>query len=124
MAKIMVVDDEKELLMIIKRILEKEGFNVIPCESGEECLERIHTEKPDLVLLDVMMPGLNGFEVCKYIKKLEDGEGITVAMFTMLDKIEASKEGMDFTKCDAYLKKPMSRGELVSAVKGLLSCPA
>ncbi len=122
MAKVMVVDDEKELLMIVKRILEREGFKVIPCERGEECLERINSEKPDLVLLDVMMPGMSGFEVCRRIKKMEDGEGISVAMFTVLDKEEASQEGFDLTECDAYLKKPLSRGELVDAVKGLLKC--
>jgi DNA-binding response OmpR family regulator len=123
MAKIMVVDDEKELLMIVKRILEREGFKVIPCERGEECLDRINSEKPDLVLLDVMMPGMSGFEVCRYIKKMEGKEGIAVAMFTVLGKDEATQRGFEFTECDAYLKKPLRRRELVDAVKGLLKCP-
>jgi len=122
MAKIMVVDDEKELLMIVKRMLEKEGFKVIPCERGEECLMRINSEKPDLVLLDGMMPGMSGFEVCKYIKKMRGREGIAVAMFTVFDKEEAMQKGFEFTECDAYLKKPLSRRELVDAVKGLLNC--
>ncbi len=119
----MVVDDEKELLMIVKKILEKEGFKVVSCEMGEECLRRVGSEKPDLVFLDVMMPGMSGFEVCKYIKKMDCGEGIAVAMFTVLDKIEASQKGFDLTEYDAYLKKPL-RSELVKAVKGLLSCSA
>lgn len=120
MAKIMVVDDEKELLMIVKRILEMEGFKVIPCERGEECLKRIKSEKPDLVLLDVIMPGIDGFEVCKYIKKMECGEGIAVAMFTSLDKEETSQKDFELMECDAYLKKPLSRRELAGAVKDLL----
>ncbi|MCK4532079.1 MAG: response regulator, partial [Candidatus Aenigmarchaeota archaeon] len=67
--KIMVVDDEESLIELVTAVLEQEGYEIITAMNGEEALERLKTEKPDLILLDMMMPGMSGREVCERIRK-------------------------------------------------------
>lgn len=67
--KVLIVDDEKTLVKALKFSLEKEGFRVIEAYNGEEALQKVADEEPDLIILDLMLPGLDGFEVCRRIRK-------------------------------------------------------
>ena len=66
--KILVVDDEKDIVELLQYNLEKEGYKISAVFSGEQCLENVKSKLPDLILLDIMMPGMDGFEVCKILK--------------------------------------------------------
>lgn len=74
MAKIVVIDDEADVVFLMRKILEKMGHEVIPAYSGEEGLEKVIAEKPDLVILDLMMPGIDGYEVLERIRKNPETE--------------------------------------------------
>ena len=118
MKKIMVVDDEPDTVDLVKLVLETEGFEVIPAYSGIECLEKLEVEKPDAILLDIMMPGMDGWEVFHKIKdKYQD---IPVAMLTVRDKDIDKMMGLHVLKASDYIIKPFGRQELVDRVKNIL----
>lgn len=118
MKKIMVVDDEPDTVDLVKLVLETEGFEVIPAYSGIECLEKLEVEKPDAILLDIMMPGMDGWEVFHKIKdKYHD---IPVAMLTVRDKDIDKMMGLHVLKASDYIIKPFGRQELVDRVKNIL----
>lgn len=71
MAKIMIVDDERDIRSLVREMLEKEGYEVSEASAGEECLDRVKEEKPDLILLDIMMPTLDGWEVSKKTRRMK-----------------------------------------------------
>jgi len=121
MTRIMVVDDESDIRFVIGKMLEKEGFEVVHAESGEEALELISSSKPDLVLLDIMMPGLDGWETCRKIKS-RHGD-LPVVMLTAktddVDKIRALEE----CRADWHISKPIDRGRFIKTVRWLLERP-
>lgn len=80
--KILVVDDEPHIIRIIKLSLEKAGFQVISANSGEDGIEMVKHDHPDLVILDVMMPAMDGFQVCQHIRKLDEGQKIPILFLT------------------------------------------
>lgn len=116
--KILVVDDEPINVKFITAILEND-YNVISAPSGKEALEKISMEKPDIVLLDIMMPEMSGYDVCEKIKQMNTTLFMPVVMVTALsgltDKIKAIEVG-----ADDYLVKPINRIELLARVKSLL----
>lgn len=116
---LLVVDDELHILELIKFNMEKNGYNVITAENGLEALRIVEEEKPDLVLLDLMLPGIDGLEVCKKIRKNPNVESIPIIMLTAkgeeLDKILGLELG-----ADDYITKPFSVRELVARVKAIL----
>lgn len=116
---LLVVDDELHILELIKFNMEKNGYNVITAENGIDALRIVEEERPDLVLLDLMLPGLDGLEVCKKIRKNPNVEGIPIIMLTAkgeeLDKILGLELG-----ADDYITKPFSVRELVARVKAIL----
>ncbi len=118
MTKIMVVDDEPDTVDLIKLVLETEGFEVIPAYSGRECLEKLKVEKPALVLLDIMMPEMDGWEVFHRIK--EKHSELPVAMLTVRDKDIDKMLGLHVLKADDYITKPFGRQELVERVKKII----
>jgi len=120
MTKIMVVDDEPDILTLVEGMLGMEGYEVIGCLSGEECLERIEVEKPDLVLMDIMMPGLDGWETTKKIKQNPKTRHIPVAMLTVKFEKEDKIKSFRDSKCDAYIVKPIEKQELLKVVRWLL----
>lgn len=119
MARIMVVDDEPDIVYLTKIILEKEGYGVVEALSGEECLEKLKKEKPDLILLDVMMKGINGWEVCKKIKEEKKTKEIPVVMFTIRTSKDSVRKSFE-CRADEHVNKPFSKEELLKTVRELL----
>lgn len=120
MSKIMVVDDEPAIIKVVTRMLEGAGHEVTSAYSGEEALEKLKMEKPDLVLLDIMMPGLDGWETCKRIKEGQDTKDIIVAMLTVLDMKDNKEKSFQFCKADAHMTKPMNKDKIVGTIEWLL----
>ncbi|MEM3401848.1 MAG: response regulator [Candidatus Hadarchaeales archaeon] len=119
MAKIMAVDDEPDILSLIKKILERAGHQVITCISGKEFLQKFRMEKPDLVLLDVMMPEMDGWDVYREIRKINRNQ--KVAFLTALDVPPRIKEGIKQFGAMDYISKPFEPDELVKKIDGFLA---
>ncbi len=119
MARILVVDDEEYIQELLKFNLEKEGFEVVLADDGGQALEYTNKLLPDLVILDIMLPGMDGLEVCKLLRRTPQLSSIPVIMLTArgeeLDKVLGLELG-----ADDYLTKPFSPRELVARVKARL----
>ncbi|BAJ63539.1 MULTISPECIES: response regulator transcription factor [Anaerolinea] len=113
---ILVVDDEERMVRFIRLNLEHDGFQVISAYRGYEALEKVRTEMPDLVLLDVMLPDLDGFEVLKLIR---ESSNTPVIMLTAKGEEDDRVRGLELG-ADDYITKPFSPRELVSRVKAVL----
>ena len=120
MKKILVVDDQKDNVFVLEERLTREGFEVLSAYDGPTCLTLASEESPDLVLLDVMMPGMSGFEVCKKLSTNEETKLIPVLLVTALTEAEDLKEGFQAGAFD-YIKKPFNRIELIARIKSALS---
>ena len=115
--KILVVDDEKSIVRLVTFNLEKEGFKTLIANNGNEALEKINTEQPDLVILDLMLPGLDGLEVCRRVR--QKGLPVAVIMLTAKDQEIDRVLGLELG-ADDYITKPFSPRELVARVKAVL----
>jgi CheY-like chemotaxis protein len=119
MSKILLIDDEPDIRITTGKILEKRGYEVVMARDGEEGLKILKNNKVDLILLDVMMPGPDGWEVCREIKGDRELRDIPVVMFTVM----ASEEDMEKSRmsgADAHISKPFSTEELVETIEELL----
>ncbi len=114
----MVVDDEPDTVDLIKLVLETEGFEVVSAYSGRECLEKLDVEKPAAVLLDIMMPEMDGWEVFHRIK--EKYKDLPVAILTVRDKDIDKMLGLHVLKADDYITKPFGRQELIDRVNKII----
>ena len=123
MKKILVIDDEPDIVFLIKLILEKEGYKVIEANSGSEGLKLAKKEKPDLILLDVMMPDMLGWEVSKKIKADKELSKIPVAMLTVKSAAEDKLKSLEEARADWHIAKPIDREKLLSTVAWLLEAP-
>lgn len=119
--KVMVVDDSEEVVKMVKAALGKEGYTVVGARDGYECLEKLSAEKPDLILLDVMMPGIDGWEVCKKIKESELILSMPISMLTVKKGRNDIKKSLDYAHADGHLAKPLNIKELRKAVRDLLN---
>ena len=117
--KILIVDDELDTLLALKRALELEDFNVIEAQDGIEALEKVKAEIPDLVLLDLMLPRLNGFEVCQQLKQVEATSSIPIIMLTAKSESSDKVEGIEIG-ADDYVTKPFDLEELKARIKAVL----
>ena len=114
--KILVVDDEKPISDIVKFNLDKEGYDVVTAYDGEEALKKVESESPDLILLDLMLPKIDGLEVARQIRKEHDTPIIMLtAKDSEIDKVLGLELG-----ADDYVTKPFSNRELVARVKANL----
>ncbi|MFQ5975660.1 MAG: PleD family two-component system response regulator [Candidatus Hydrothermarchaeales archaeon] len=120
---IMVVDDEADMRFMVRKVLENEGYEVIEAENGKTALEKLKETKPDLLLLDVMMPGLDGWEVCKRIRENEDTKDIIVTMLTVKSSDEDKVTSFDEGLADWHISKPFKKQRFVRTVKWLLESP-
>jgi two-component system, OmpR family, response regulator len=116
MKKILVVDDEQKIVEIIKAYLEKDGFQVIPAYNGKTALELVFSQNPDLVILDLMLPEISGWDVCRSIRKKSE---LPIIMLTARDETTDKIIGLEMG-ADDYVTKPFDAKELVSRVKAVL----
>lgn len=119
-AKILVCDDERHIVRLIQVNLEKQGYQVVTAFDGKEGLEKVRSEKPSLLVLDVMMPYMDGFEVLKNLRRDSDTESLPVIMLTAKAQDRDVFEGYSYG-ADMYLTKPFNPQELISFVKRILS---
>ena len=115
---VMVVDDEPDTIDLVKLVLESEGIDVIGANSGLECLEMLDSNRPDAILLDIMMPEMDGWETFHKIK--EKDSTIPVSMLTVKSQEFDKMLGLHVLKTDDYITKPFGRKELIERTKALL----
>jgi phosphate regulon transcriptional regulator PhoB len=118
-AKILVVDDEKDILELVSYNLQKEGFQIETFHNGEDALQRIRSDRFNLIVLDLMLPGIQGMELCRTLKSDDETASIPIIMLTAkseeLDKVLGLEMG-----ADDYITKPFSPRELIARVKAVL----
>jgi CheY-like chemotaxis protein len=116
MKTVLVVDDEFDLAGTLRAILEGEGYAAEVCSNGREALDRLQTHQPDLVLMDVMMPRMSGYEVLKVMRQTPGLDAIPVVL---MSSAPARVKPTDF-KWDGFLRKPFTLGMIVQTINGLL----
>jgi two-component system alkaline phosphatase synthesis response regulator PhoP len=125
MKKVLLVDDDVDFCEATKLLLESKGYQVVLAYDGKEGLNKASTEKPDLVILDVMMPEMNGYDVCVVLKADAELKEIPVILLTAVDqhlfKTTYTKVMGCMTEADDYIAKPVEAEELVERVEDLLS---
>lgn len=114
---ILVIDDDEKITSMLRRGLAFEGYDVYTAHNGAEGLSMVMTADPDLIILDVMMPRVDGFEVCRRLR--EGGSTVPVLMLTAKDEVENRVKGLDLG-ADDYLVKPFALEELLARVRALL----
>lgn len=119
MAKILVVDDSQTQVQGIIKILQKHGHETITAEDGDAAVSVARAELPDLILMDVVMPGLNGFQATRHITKTEGTQHIPVIMLSSKDQ-ETDKVWAERQGASGYLIKPASENDLMSAINKLI----
>ena len=118
--KIMVVDDEPDTVDLVKLVLETEGYEILVAYSGQEALDMIKINRPDLVLLDIMMPQMDGWTVRKKIVGNEDTKDIPVVMLTAKAQPIDKMIGLHVVGVTDYITKPFGRKELIDSVKRII----
>jgi DNA-binding response OmpR family regulator len=120
MHSIMSVDNEPDTVDLVKFILEKEGMEVTPAYSGKECLEKLANGKFELVLLDIMMPDMSGWDVFTNIKKMKDAKKPKVAFLSAIDVSAERRKVLVKSGISDYITKPFDNDDLVKRVKSML----
>jgi DNA-binding response OmpR family regulator len=117
--KILIVDDDLDLVKLVNEILVGNGFEVFTASSGEEALSVINDIEPDLIVLDVVLPGLSGYELCRKIKSKKSLDSTKVLFLTVLSR-DVDLKWMRECECDGYLAKPFENDELLKKVDEML----
>jgi two-component system, OmpR family, alkaline phosphatase synthesis response regulator PhoP len=118
--RILIADDEENIVISLEFLMKREGFEVLIAQDGEQAVEMIRTEKPDLVLLDIMMPKKSGFEVCQEVRSDPSLESVRILMLTAKGRETEVAKGLALG-ADCYVTKPFSTKELVERVRGMLA---
>lgn len=116
MATVLIVDDDRKIIDMLRRTLAYEGYHVITATDGHQALAQAQTQRPDIVILDWLMPGLAGIEVAR---RLREADGTPILMLTARDAVEDRVEGLD-SGADDYLVKPFAPAELLARIRALL----
>jgi len=117
--KILVVDDEPDLVELVSYNLKKEGYKVVTAPDGEDALEKVRKGPFDLIILDLMLPGIQGVELCRMIRSNPKTEAIPIIMLTARGEVSDRIRGLE-TGADDYLSKPFNPRELIARVKAIL----
>ena len=117
--EILIVHNEPGVVVPIQFLMEQQGYNVMTANRGEDALDLIYQYKPDLVLLDIMLPGIDGYEVCEILRLNPDYRNVKIVFFTAKGREVEIAKGLALG-ADAYITKPYSNVELVAKVKELL----
>ena len=117
--KILIVDDELDALTALKRALESDNYNVVEATDGLSAIEKVKAENPDVVLLDLMMPEMDGIETCKHLKSDPKYKHIPIIMLTAKGEIDNKIEGIEMG-ADDYVTKPFNLHELKARIKMVL----
>ncbi|MGE5357112.1 MAG: response regulator transcription factor [Deltaproteobacteria bacterium] len=117
--KILIVDDEPDILDVLKYILEKEGFKIRKAKNGEEAIQKAYDEKPDLILLDIMMPKKDGIEVCRQLRNDKKFNETFIVFLTARNEEYSEVAGFD-VGADDYVVKPIKPRSLISRINTLL----
>jgi DNA-binding response OmpR family regulator len=117
--KILIVDDQPDNVFILQDRLQREGYSILTAYDGPGCIEKAEEGLPDLILLDVMMPGMSGFDVCEKLVKNEKTTNIPIILVTALTDIDDVKQGLQVGAFD-YIKKPYNRAELIARINSAL----
>jgi DNA-binding response OmpR family regulator len=118
--EILIVDDEPSIVVPIQFLMEQQGYNVLVAENGEDALDAIYKYKPDLILLDIMLPRIDGYEVCEIVRLNPEYRDIKIIFLTAKGREVEIAKGLALG-ADAYFTKPFSNAELVAKVKELLA---
>jgi two-component system cell cycle response regulator len=119
MKKILIIDDNPDNVFLLKDRLEREKFDVVTAYEGQMGIEKAEAENPDLILLDILMPGISGLDVCKAISSNDKTKTIPIILLTALSEVENLKEGFAAGAFD-YIRKPFNRVELVARINSAL----
>ncbi|MGH7197677.1 MAG: response regulator transcription factor [Candidatus Omnitrophota bacterium] len=117
--KILVADDDAQIRGLVARVLGGDGFHCLQATSGDEAIEAVKKERPDLLLLDISMPGCNGFEVCQALRKNPENSRMAIVMLTGRDKESDIVKALE-SGADDYVGKPFNQTELLSKINKLL----
>jgi len=117
--KILIADDEPNIVISLEFLLKREGYEVVVARNGVEALVRVRAERPDLAILDVMMPQRNGFEVCQDLRLDPEFKDLRIMMLTAKGRDTEVSKGLALG-ADVYMTKPFSTRELVAKVKALI----
>ena len=118
--RILIADDEQNIVISLEFLMKREGFEVLVATDGQEAVDRIRRDKPDLVLLDVMMPKKSGFEVCQEVKADQSLASVKILMLTAKGRDTEVAKGLALG-ADAYMTKPFSTKDLVEKVRSMLT---
>lgn len=118
-SKVMIVDDDPSIVVALEFLMEQNGYEVEVARSGEEAIESIPKFQPDLILLDIMLPGIDGYEVCEILRLKPEWRNIRVVFLTAKGSEEDIARGL-VLGADAYIVKPFTNQNIVDAVNDLL----
>lgn len=118
--KVLIVDDELSILVPLKFLLEKNNYRVDLAQSGKDALEKISLSKPDLILLDIMLPDLDGYEIFQMIRENPEWDDIKVIYLSAKNRDVDIAKGLNLG-VDAYVTKPFSNSELLEKIRTLIS---
>jgi len=117
--RILVIDDDASILKLVSDVLTEEGFSVITASCGEEGIKKVHRSKPNLIILDLRLPDMNGFQICQTLKKDKNVSDIPIIMLTVKSTKSSTVAGLEMG-ADDYIVKPFNQEELIARVKTVL----
>ena len=117
--RILIVDDEPSIIVPLQFLMEQNGYETVVAFSGEEAMEAISTNPPDLILLDIMLPIIDGFEVCQRVREKPELDHVRIIMITAMGSEANIAKGLALG-ADSYITKPFSNAAVVEKVKELL----